>query len=375
MSTNMSISRRAFVAAVAAAIRAPSLHNSQPWRFRRYHDESRGHDEIHVLADPSRTPPIADADGWATRIACGAATYNLQLALAVGGQPTLVQWQPVASEPTLLAVLQPGEPHPPTPHQRRLFRAIPRRHSNRRPFLPQPVPQEARLAMVAAAREEGAWLDLVVGAIPAAAVSEIAHAASRVLHRNQAYAAELASWRRRERSRADPPDGKAAASGPDGDPAAEAYDLLPLRAVSDLVSGPNLTDDPLIAVLGTAGDSHRDHLRAGFALQRVLLTITDHGLSSSLLSQPIAVPSAREQLRIALGRYGTPQMVLRVGYAGPASPTPRRPVADVIESCGDRIEASIDEIEASRDGIEASRGEIKAPGDRPTDPATGVLRP
>jgi hypothetical protein len=309
----VSISHHAFVAAVRAAIRAPSLHNSQPWRFRRCHDE------IHVLADPSRTPPVADAGGWATRIACGAATYNLQLALAVDGQPMVVRWRPDANEPTLMAVLRPSEPRPPTPHQLRLYQAIPRRHSNRRPFLPRPVPVEVRLAMVTAAGEEGAWMDLVVGAIPAAAVSEITHAASRVLHRT-----------------AKPPD-------------ADVYDLLPQRPLSDLVggAGPNLPDDPLIAVLGTAGDTHRDQLHAGFALQRVLLTITDHGLSSALLSQPIEVPSAREQLRIALGRYGTPQMVLRVGFAEPASPTPRRPVADVIET--------------SVDG--------------PTDPSTRALRP
>jgi hypothetical protein len=62
----------------------------------------------------------------------------------------------------------------------------------------------------------------------------------------------------------------------------------------------------------------------------VLLTTTDLGLAASLLSQPIEVPAAREQLRLALGRYGTPQMVLRVGYGQPGAATPRRSVADVI---------------------------------------------
>jgi hypothetical protein len=49
-----------------------------------------------------------------------------------------------------------------------------------------------------------------------------------------------------------------------------------------------------------------------------------------MLSQPIEVASVREQLRLALGRYGSPQMVLHFGYAVAAPGTGRRPAADVI---------------------------------------------
>jgi hypothetical protein len=61
------------------------------------------------------------------------------------------------------------------------------------------------------------------------------------------------------------------------------------------------------------------------------LTITDLGLARSMLSQPIEVPAAREQLRVALGRYGTPQMVLRIGYGDPSPATPRRAAAVVMD--------------------------------------------
>jgi nitroreductase len=321
----VSISRHEFTEAVGAAILAPSLHNSQPWRFRLVGDE------VHVLADPGRTPPVADAGGWAVRIACGAATYNLQLALAVSGHPMDVRWRPDPTERAMMATLRPAAPKPPTPLQQRLFRAIPNRHSNRRPFHPSPVPPEARIAMLAAVADEDAWLELVVGQVPVAAVGEIAHAANRVLQRNPAYAAELASWTRRHHEAVDgvPSD----AGGFSGEP----KDLLPQRPFSDVVrtAGQDFEAEPLIAVLGTAGDTPGDHLHAGYALQRLLLTITDHGLASSMLSQPIEVPSAREQLRIALGRYGTPQMVLRVGYGDPAAATPRRPLADVIDAPAD----------------------------------------
>ena len=96
-------------------------------------------------------------------------------------------------------------------------------------------------------------------------------------------------------------------------------------------SWPKRLTIPLVAVLGTASNSPVDQIRAGQALQAVLLTVTDAGLAASMHSQPIEVPAARESLRTALGRFGTPQMVLRIGYGQPGYPTPRRDPADVIE--------------------------------------------
>ena len=79
------IDEAAFHHAVAAAIRAPSLHNSQPWRFRL----QKG--VCEVLADHSRLLSASDPTGWATRIACGAATFNMRLAFAVLGRPVDVR--------------------------------------------------------------------------------------------------------------------------------------------------------------------------------------------------------------------------------------------------------------------------------------------
>jgi hypothetical protein len=81
------------------------------------------------------------------------------------------------------------------------------------------------------------------------------------------------------------------------------------------------------------GGSRRaaDQLVAGQALQRILLTLTDAGLACSMMSQPIEVPAARDQLRRSLSRSGVPQMALRIGYGRPGSPTARRDLPDVLE--------------------------------------------
>jgi Nitroreductase family len=322
-----------FAAAVAAAIRAPSMHNTQPWKFRRRADG------IDVLADDARRLAVADPTGWAVRIACGAAVFNLRLAFAAHGVTPQVLLRPEPGQPQLLARVGAGPPRPPrapTPAQRRLYAAIPRRHSNRAPFAPVPVPADVRAELMAAARDEGAWLALLIGPAAVGAVAEIAHAASTVLHRDPRYRAELATWTR--------PDG----GGGDGVPAAaggpspEPHDVLPRRPFvlpgsrPGAVPRPDVESEPLVAVLGTPGDLPGDQLTAGQAMQRILLTLTEAGLSASLVSQPIEVASAREQLRIALGQYGAPQMVLRVGYGTPGSPTPRRPAAETLVAADGR---------------------------------------
>jgi nitroreductase len=314
------LTEQALREAVAAAVRAPSLMNSQPWRFRI----SAQH--IEVWADRDRTLPVADPNGWAMRIAGGAATFNLAVALAVQGCPAEVVWRPAVGEPDLLARLRPAAPRGPTPLEQRLYRAIPRRSSNRAPFWPQPVPASARAQLVEAAQAEKTWLVLVTGPVAVGAVAEIAHAANRVLERDPRYQTELRAWTRPDDSADDGVPSSA------GGPSAEAHDLLPQRAFGNQARAPgrDFEPEPLVAVLGCAGDLPIDQLSAGYALQRVLLTATDLGLAVSMLSQPIEVAAAREQLRLALGRFGAPHMVLRIGYGQPGAPTPRRSLDDVI---------------------------------------------
>jgi len=66
----------------------------------------------------------------------------------------------------------------------------------------------------------------------------------------------------------------------------------------------------------------------------VLLTAVATGLDTSMISQPIEVPAARDQLRRSLGRTGFPQIAVRFGYGTPGHPTPRRDLAEVVRDFG-----------------------------------------
>jgi len=102
--TQTTIDETAFTAAITAGVQAPSLHNSQLWRFRLREGE------IEVLADRARQLTASDPTGWALRIACGAASFNMRLASAALGRPVEVRWRPSTSDPDVMASLRPATP-------------------------------------------------------------------------------------------------------------------------------------------------------------------------------------------------------------------------------------------------------------------------
>jgi nitroreductase len=302
-----------------AAGLAPSLHNSQPWRFR----VTAAGIELH--ADPERRLRVADPSGRELRLACGAALFNLRLALAGHGIRPLVTLLPEPSVPELVAVVRRGGSRPPTPAERRLLAAVPQRHTNRRPFTAAPVANPARHALRRAALDEGAWLDLVTDPAQRAALSRLARRAHERQIADPGFVDELRSWTARD---------------------FEDRDGIPLTAAGP-VPWPNATwvmrdfsagtgpdhgyeADPLIAVLSVHSDGPREEIRAGQAMQRVLLTATAHGLATSFLSQLVEVADIRERMRQLISGTRPPQVVLRIGHGWPVTGTPRRQLSELL---------------------------------------------
>ena len=102
------LSWQAMADLVAAAVMAPSMHNSQPWRFRI----GPASQTIEVCADPARMLRSGDPDGRALHIACGAALLNLRLAAAVAGRQPVVRLLPDPGQPLLLATVRLAGPAP-----------------------------------------------------------------------------------------------------------------------------------------------------------------------------------------------------------------------------------------------------------------------
>jgi hypothetical protein len=315
---------------VRVAARAPSLNNSQPWRFRV------GERAVELYADPRRQLP-EDPDGREMLISCGAALYGLRLALRSLGCVPEVDLLPEPDPATPAAGRRPlarvrlGAPAPITPEEHRLLAATPHRHTHRGPFEAGPLPDGLFPSLQLDAEAEGATLTALDSEQQCRDLAAIAALASLRDIMDPAARAQTARWTRELGSPAR--DGVPAHAFPPTP--AEPVGWLPPR---DFDLGRGLGRLPagwptayMTAVLTTAGDGEPEWLRAGQALHRLLLRAASQWVFAGLQTQPLRVVWTRILIRRRLDLPGWPQMIMQLGLARSTHSTARRPPADLID--------------------------------------------
>ncbi|MEU8343361.1 Nitroreductase family protein [Actinomadura meyerae] len=313
--------------AVEDAVWAPSVHNTQPWRF------TLEGNRISLSADTDRRLDVADPDGREMLIGCGAALYSLRCALRALGYEPAVRPLPDPDRPFLLAdvVMEPGEP--PGQEDLREHAQIRRRRTHRGGFRAEPVPEGVLEAMRQDAEREGARLVEAVDEHVKGALAALTEAAQHVQRRSPAYATEIARWAPSPRTaRA---DGVQEHAYPRRTPKTTPH--FPAR---DFARGhgwgaPEAHDGEAASagvtlLLVTAGDTAADWLRAGQALQRVLLRAAERDLAAAFHTQALEVPELRHFITDRFCGGGHPQMLMRLGHPeGEELESVRRPVGEV----------------------------------------------
>ncbi|MEV4143816.1 hypothetical protein AB0J40_09125 [Amycolatopsis sp. NPDC049691] len=287
-------------AAIALAVRAPSVHNSQPWGWRL------AGRTVELRTDPRRHLRNTDPDGRDLLVSCGCALHHFTVAAAATGWTAQVHRLPDPAEPGLLARID-LVPHDTRDGDIALAAAIPRRRSDRRRFAGRPLLVRDEVFLRKSAAVE----------------------AGRLHRADPGYAIELAAWSGRNYAT-------------DGVPAQNTIQSHPavreLRVRDFAGARPDDTegrDGAALTVLSTAGDSALDRLRAGEAASAVLLTATRLNLASCVYTEPLELICTRGLIRdCVLDGHGEPQLVVRIGYlpegAAPLPATPRRPLGEVV---------------------------------------------
>ncbi|MEU3459325.1 nitroreductase family protein [Streptomyces sp. NPDC006733] len=313
---------------ISAAIAAPSIHNTQPWRYRLDPVTVT----IEVRAAPERSLRHIDPTGRALHLSVGTAVFNLRVAVAHLGWEPVLRLLPDPADPGLLASVRlAGPPRNGAAHRTDLYEAIWRRHTSRQPFSSRPVPEAVRAELSDAAHREGAGLWFPDGR-EARRLLQLTAEAERRTTGDPARRDESRRWL--HRPEAGPVGIPAAALGPQ-----DATGHLPVRDFGaarrpGLLPAQPFEENPVIAVLSTAHDRRADWLRAGQALQHVLLVATAERLSSSLLHQALEWPDLRWPLRDSSGGPSHVQMLLRLGYGPQSAASPRIPAREVLRQNG-----------------------------------------
>jgi hypothetical protein len=267
---------------IATAARAPSVHNSQPWRFQV------GEDAIELLSDPDRRPGT-DASGREMLISCGAALFGLRLAMRSLGFQPVVELLPDPAQLRLLARARPGRWRcaPMNALEVRMLAAVPHRHTHHGPFEPGPLPAGLLPGLQNDAFVEGAELAFIP---PGLGFQRLARPAGRLPQRDFDLGRSLG--------------------------------LLPAEGAPPAAT----------AILLTRGDHRADWLHAGQALHRMLLHAASEWVFTSLYTQPLEDPVTRVLIPGQLGIPGHPQMILKFGRAGTTASTARRPADELTGS-------------------------------------------
>jgi hypothetical protein len=315
MTENRGITVRALQEAVERAQRAPSVLNTQPWRWR-----IRG-EVLSLYADRSRQVASIDPDGRLLTLSCGAVLHHARVALTASGHDTEVDRRPDPTDPDRLATLFVVGTQESSTRDVQILRDIRHRRTDRRPFAAiVAVPEPTIASLRQAGEEEHASLYRVRSAqLPFLAAA--AEKAASTEGRMRDYQADLARWtHRRSKGEGVPPE-TVAAQVPREVP---LRDFAPER---ETLLDPGWGDDRFadFLIITTPGDTAADWLVAGEATSAIWLRATRERLVVSAMSDVVEVAQARAMLRTLLDSAQHPQLVLRVGIDMQPTPTPESP--------------------------------------------------
>jgi nitroreductase len=312
--------------AIELACRAPSLHNSQPWKW------VASSTSVDVFVDPQRKVTSTDRSGREAIISCGAALDHFRVAMAAVGWDTSIDLFPNPNNLDHLASIDFASVDYVTQARRDRVGAILRRRTNRLPFR---APKHwASFEPVLRSSFDNAFVTLDVLEDDARPRLAEASRLTEALRRyDDRYHHELDWWTSPLRETEGIPESALVSESDD-----RRVDLnrrFPVDPLDERSSA-GTYDEAKILVLSTPRDTRVDALNCGEVLSAILLECTMAGLATCPVTHITELEASREMIRdLTSGPAAVPQVLVRVGIEPEGElapePTPRRPLSEVLE--------------------------------------------
>ncbi len=308
---------------VQLACRAPSVHNSQPWRLVARNGELR----LFVAAE--RVPHATDHSGREAVISCGALLDHIRVAATASGWKAGIARFPNPNELDHLATITFRPLEFVTDADRTRAGAILRRRTDRLPFAAPPAWETFEPALRSTIDPTKATLQILDDSVRPR-LAQASRLTESLRRYDTSYHAELRWWTSPSEVSEGLPYGSLAS-------AAELQRVDLARAFpdgEDRDRRPDVTRDrSAIAVLSTRADGRREALGCGEVLSDVLLEATVADLATCTLTHMTELEASRSIIRTMAG--GDPQLLIRIGTVPELSElpsaTPRRPLDEVLE--------------------------------------------
>lgn len=313
--------------AVRLAARAPSLHNSQPWRW-----EFDG-GVLRLFAVPERMLTTTDPGGRQMLISCGATLGHLRDAMAAAGWRSSVARFPDPGNRAHIADITFERSAGVTDADSDRAAAIDRRYTDRLPFGPPPGWPEFEPILRAATDSRDTTVDI----LPEESHPELAHATRLTGARRRYdsnYHAELHWWTGHVIGGTGVP--KTSLVSPREHEQVDIGRQFPTTPEAAAEAGADSPDRAEVLIVSTAGDTPGEHVRSGETLSAVLVESTRAGYATCPLTHLTEVPDSRRAVRRLLDSDHLPQVLVRVGAPPqrerPPERTPRLPLGDILST-------------------------------------------
>ncbi len=314
-----------FTEMVRYASKAPSGHNTQPWKFKFVGDT------ITILPNLVDALPVVDGSHRELFISLGCATENLCIAATHFGYRTKIVSQ---SEQGIVIAMEKSDDIRESP----LFQQIEKRQTNRSVYHNRKIPKDTLDIINDIPLEQSVHLYFMeIGSPLADTLIQYIAKGNEIQMNDKAFKRELMDWMRFNKKQInEKKDGLTYQAL--GVPSMPGFLSKPMVGMFLKPGKQNKTDlqkinsSSHLILITTENNTPKEWIDLGRTLERFLLATTGLGIANAYMNQPCEVaPLAKEIQQSFPINQEFPTLIVRVGYADPMPYSPRKEVESIIE--------------------------------------------